>query len=145
MPGTTGREMKGWAFAKFALNSWGVAASVTKGTRFMGDGGLKYQPNFVEDRSFGETFLGPSDVGDIQPPDLSLGGQARYEDFNYILEALSMGSPAAVTISTSAAGQVTSWLHIVDPAPSIDGLGATFAMDRKLYVEEIPSAKIYGF
>jgi hypothetical protein len=145
MPGTNGKELKGWAFAKFGSNSWGVAASVTKGTRFMGDGGLKLQPTFVEDRSFGETFLGPSDTGDIQPVDLGLGGQARYEDNNYILQALCIGSPAAVTISTSAVGQTTSWLHIFDPAPSIDGLGATFAMDKKLYVDEITSAKIYGF
>lgn len=145
MPGTNGKELKGWAFAKFGTNSWGVAASVTKGTRFMGDGGLKYQPQFVEDKSFGETFLGASDVGDISPVDLSLGGQARYEDNNYILQALVMGSPAAVTISTSAAGQVTSWQHIIDPAATIDGLGATFAMDKKLYVDEITSAKIYGF
>jgi hypothetical protein len=56
-----------------------------------------------------------------------------------------MGSPAAVTISTSAAGQVTSWKHIIDLAPSCDGFGATFAMDRELYIEEIVSAKIYGF
>jgi hypothetical protein len=65
--------------------------------------------------------------------------------YHYVLEALSMGSPAAVTISTSAAGQVTSWQHIIDLAPSIDGLGATFAMDQKLYVTEVTSGKIYGF
>lgn len=145
MPGVTGRDYKGWAFAKFGTNSWGAAASVTKGTRFLGDAGMKLQPTFVEDRSFGESFLGPSDVGDIQPCDLPLSGQARYEDNNYILEALATGSPAAVTISTSAAGQVTSWLHVFDPAPNIDGLGATFAIDRKLYVEEITSGKVYGF
>jgi hypothetical protein len=145
MPGVTGREFKGWAFSRFATNSWGVAASVTKGTRFMGDGGLKLQPTFVEDKSFGETFLGPSDTGDIQPVDITLGGQARYEDNNYILEALAIGSPAAVAISTSVSGQVTSWIHVFDPASSIDGLGATFALDRKLYVDEITSAKIYGF
>src|SRR5262245_4103738 len=121
MPGVNGKEVKGWTFAKFGTNSWGVAASVTKGTRFMGDGGLKFQPQFVEDKSFGETFLGPSDYGDIAPVDLSLGGQARYEDHNYILQALCIGSPTAVTISTSAAGQVTSWLHIIDPSPTIDG------------------------
>ena len=144
MPGTTGREMKGFAFAKFGTNSWGVAASVTKGARFDGDGGLKFQPVFVEDRSFGETFLGPADSGDINPVDLTLTSQDRYEDHNYILEALVIGSPAAVAISTSASGQTTSWLHVFDPAPSIDGLGATFAADRKLYVEEITSAKIYG-
>lgn len=145
MPGKTGRDYKGWAFAKFGTNSWGVAASVTKGTRFMGDGGLKYQPTFIEDKSFGETYLGPSDVGDVAPVDISLGGQGRYEDNNYILEALAMGSPNAVTISTSAAGQTTSWQHIFDLAPNLDGLGATFAMDRGLYAEEITSAKIYGF
>lgn len=145
MAGTTGREMKGFAFAKVGANSWGVAASVTKGTRFQSDGGLKYTPTFIEDRSFGETFLGPAQAGDIQPPDLTLSGQARYEDHNYILEALAMGSPAAVAISTSAAGQTTSWSHVIDLAPSIDGLAATFAMDRKLYVEELTTAKLYGF
>jgi hypothetical protein len=136
--------MKGWAFAKFATNSWGVAASVTKGTRFLSDGGVKFSPMFVEDRSFGESFLGPADIGDTNPCDLTLQGQGRYEDHNYILEGLVTGSPTAVAISTSAAGQVTSWLHIFDPAASIDGLGATFAIDRAMYVEEVPSAKVYG-
>lgn len=145
MPGTTGREMKGWAFAKFGTNSWGVAASVTKGAYFQGDGGLKFQPAFVEDRSFGQQFLGPADTGDVAPVDLTLQAQGRYDDNNYILEALAMGSPNAVTISTSATGQTTSWKHVLDLAPSIDGLGATFALDRKLYVDEITSAKIYGF
>jgi hypothetical protein len=145
MAGTTGREMKGYAFRKFGTNSWGVAASVTRGTRFTSDGGLKPSPSFVEDRSFGETFLGASSAGDFQPLDLTLSGQARYEDYNYGLEALAMGSPAAVAISTSASGQTTSWVHVFDLAPSIDGLGATFAIDRKLYVEELTSAKIYGF
>jgi hypothetical protein len=111
----------------------------------MGDAGLKFKPVFVEDKSFGETFLGASDTGDTEPCDLTPGGQARYEDHHYILEALAMGSPTAVSISTSTSGQVTSWQHILDLAPNIDGLGATFAIDRKLYVEEIPSAKIYGF
>jgi hypothetical protein len=87
----------------------------------MGDGGLKAAAVVRRGPSFGETFLGPADVGDIQPVDITLGGQARYEDNNYILEALAMGSPAAVTISTSAVGQVTSWQHIFDLAPSIDG------------------------
>ena len=145
MPGTTGRELKGWAFSKFGTNSWGVAASVTKGTRFLSDGGVKLQPSFVEDKSFGESYLGPADIGDIQPVDLALSGQARYEDNHYILEALTMGSPVAVAIATSASGQTTSWQHVLDLAPSIDGLGATFAMDKKLYVDEITSAKIYGF
>jgi hypothetical protein len=40
------------------------------------------------------------------------------------------------------AGQVTSWLHIIDLAPSIDGLGVTGAFDKKLYVDELTSAKI---
>lgn len=145
MAGVTGREMKAMAFAKCGTNSWNVAASVTKGARFESDGGLKHTPTFVEDRSFGETFLGPSEAGNIQPPDITFSGQARYEDHNYILEALAMGSPAAVSISTSATGQTTSWKHVIDLAPSIDGLCATFAIDRKLFVDELTSAKIYGF
>ncbi len=145
MPGVTGREMKAVAFSKFGTNSWNVAASVTKGARFSSDGGLKHTPTFVEDRQFGESFLGPAEAGDIQPPDVTFEGQARYEDHNYILEALAMGSPAAVALSTSASGQVTSWRHVVDLAPSIDGLGATFAMDRKLFVDELTNGKVYGF
>lgn len=145
MPGVTGREQRGFAFAKFGTNSWGVAASVLYGLRWESDGGLKFTPTFVEDRSFGETFLPPAERGDVLPPDLTPGGQARYEDHHYKLEALAMGSPHAVAISTSASGQTTSWVHRIDCAPSIDGLGATFAMDRKLYVSELTSAKIYGF
>jgi hypothetical protein len=144
MAGTTGREMKGFAFAKCGTNSWNVAASVTKGSRFSTDGGLTHSPQFIEDRSYGETFLGPSEQGDTNAPDLPLTGQARYEDFNYVLEALVMGSPAVVALSSSASGQVTSWSHVMDLAPSIDGLCITAAIDRKLYVEELTSAKVYG-
>jgi hypothetical protein len=145
MAGVTGREMKGYAFGFTGVNSWGVATSVTLGTRFATDGGLKYSPQFVEDRSFGEEFLGPAEYGDLNPTDLTLTGQARYEDNNYRLRAAVMGSPAAVTISTSASGQTTSWLHITDLAPSTDGRALTFAFDRKLFVEEVATAKVYGF
>ncbi len=142
--------MKGFAFAKTGTNSWGVAASVTYGTYFESDGGLKYTPIFVEDKSFGQSFLGAAEAGDLQPADLTLTGMARYEDHTYKLKALAMGSPAAVTVSTSVnAGSpalgVTSWKHVIDLAPSIDGLAATFAFDRKLFTEEITSAKVYGF
>lgn len=145
MAGVTGREMKGYAFGVTGVNSWGAATSVTLGTRFESDGGLKYSPQFVEDRSFGEEFLGPAEYGDLNPADLTLTGQARYEDHNYVLRALAMGSPAAPVISTSADTQTTSWLHVVDLAPSIDGRAATFAFDRKQFVEEIASAKVFGF
>jgi hypothetical protein len=145
MAGVTGREIKGWAFAKFATNSWGVAASVTKGTYFTSDGGMRFQPQRVNDEAFGQAFLGAGDLGDVTAPDLELGGRDYYDNHSYILEALAMGSPAAVTISTSADTQTTSWKHVIDLAPSIDGLGATFAMDKKLYTDELTSAKIYGF
>jgi hypothetical protein len=145
MPGVTGRELKALAFAKFGTNSWNVAASVTKGAYFTSDGNMRHQPIYVEDRSFGQTFLGPAEQGDVTAPDIALEGQQRFEDNNYVLEACAMGSPAAVAISTSATGQVTSWSHVIDPAPSIDGLGVTLASDRKLYVEELVSGKVYGF
>ena len=144
MPGVTGREMKAVAFAKCGTNSWNVAASVTKGARFESDGGMKYTPTFVEDKSFGETFLGPAEYGDIAPPDVTFTGQARYDDYHYVLEACAMGSPAAAAVSTSVVGQTTSWRHAIDLAPSIDGLCVTVAVDRKLYVEEMTSAKVYG-
>lgn len=144
MAGVTGRETA-LAFAKFGNSSWGVAASVTKGAYFASDGGAMYQPQRVNDDAFGQAFLGAGDFGNITAVDISLQQRARYDDWSYILEALAMGSPNAVTISTSASGQVTSWQHILDLAPSIDGLGATFAMDKVLFVDELTSAKVYGF
>lgn len=137
--------MKGFAFAKTGLNSWGVAASVTKGTYFESDGGLKYAPSFNEDKSFGQSWLGPAESGDNNPANLTLTGMARYEDHNYVLRALCMGSPNAVTIVTSTGTAPTSWQHIIDLAPSIDGLAATFAFERNLFTEEITSAKVFGF
>jgi len=144
MSGVTGREV-GIAFAKFATNSWNVAASVTKGAYFSSDGGLKLQPTLVDDDAFGQVFLGESEVGDIEAPDISLPAVTRFDDHLYIFEALAMGSPATVTLSTSATGAVTSWRHVIDLSDSLDGLGVTLAINKKLYVEELTSAKVYGF
>jgi hypothetical protein len=144
MSGVTGRQVD-IAFAKFALNSWGVAASVTKGAYFSSDGGLKLAPTIIDDDAFGQIFVEESEVGDIEPPDLSLPAQARFNDNLYIFDALCMGSPNTPTLSSSATGQTTSWKHIIDLADVIDGLGITLAIDKVLYVEELTSAKVYGF
>lgn len=144
MAGFTGREGK-FAFAKFGTNSWPVAASVTKGAYFASDGGATYRPQRVDDDAFGQAFLGGGDFGNVTAVDVTLTQRARYDDWSYILEALAMGSPNAVTISTSASGAVTSWQHIIDLAPSIDGLGVTFAIDKVQFVDELPAAKVYGF
>lgn len=148
MSGQTGRSMR-MAFSKFGTNSWGVAASVTYGNYFESDGGLQYKPGQVTDNAFGQPFLGPADPGLVEAPTISLVGRDRYEDYQYILEALVMGSPSAPTISNSAIVVstilTTSWLHQFDLADSIDGLGATFAIDKVQYVDELTSAKISGF
>lgn len=144
MPGVTGREIK-VAFQKFVTNSWGVAASVTKGIYFQSDGGLKHQPEILADDSFGQTFIGPHDVGDTQAVSISLSKHARYTDNGYILTALAMGSPVDVAISTSVTGQTTSWRHVFDLSANIDGLGATVAFDKVLYTQEVTSAKIHGW
>jgi hypothetical protein len=144
MPGVTGRVVK-MAFEKFGLNSWGVAASVTKGMYFSNDGGIKLDPNIVEDDAFGQTFIATADVGNIAPPSPSLASVARYNDYSYIWEALAMGSPTAVTLATSASGQVTSWQHVIDLAPDNSGLGLTIATDKTVHVMELTSAKVHGF
>jgi hypothetical protein len=144
MAGVTGREAR-IAFAKFGTNSWGVAASVTKGAYFSSDGGIKFTPNIIEDDAFGQTFIRQSDVGNVTAVTPNLGAVARFDDHTYIFEALAMGSPAAVAIATSAAGQVTSWRHQIDLAANIDGLGVTLATDKVRYVEELTSAKVHGF
>lgn len=145
MAGVTGREAKGFAFAKFGTNSWGVAASVTKGAYFQSDGGWRFAPQRVNDDAFGQTFLSEGDFGNTAMVDVTMPTRARYESHEYILEALAMGSPNAVTLSSSVGGQVTSWQHVIDLAPSIDGLGITAAIDKRLFTEELTSAKVYGF
>jgi len=144
MAGVTGREVK-IAFAKFATNSWGVAASVTRGAYFQTTGGLRLQPMRVNDEAFGQAFLGRGDLGDVTPPDLTWVGRSRYDDHGFVLDALAMGSPVAATLSNSAAGQVASYQHIIDLAASTDGLGLTAAADKVLYVDELTSAKVFGF
>lgn len=144
MSGITGRTMK-MAFEKFGANSWGVPASVTKGIYFESDGGMQFKPAQIVDNAFGQTYLAPSDSGLVEAPALSLTARSRYDDYEYLWDAVAMGSPAAVTISTSATGQVTSWQHILDLAPSIDGLGLTLAIDKNLYVDELTSFKVTGF
>lgn len=144
MSGQTGRSMR-LAFAKFGTNSWGVAASVTKGAYFEGDAGLQLKPAMITDNAFNQPFVGPADPGLIEAPTLSLVGRDRYDDYQYVLEGLAMGSPTAVVIATSTSGQTTSWSHQFDLADSIDGLGATFAIDKNQYVDELTNAKIHGF
>lgn len=143
MPGVTGRTVK-QAFALLGLNSWGVAASVTRGVYFQGDAGIVHQPDIVEDQAFGQAFIGTTERGNTQPVETTLTGQSRYDDYLYQWEASFMGSPAAVTISTSASGQTTSWSHIIDLAEDTSGRALTFAEDLGLYVKEMTSAKVIG-
>lgn len=143
MPGVTGRTVK-QAFALLGLNSWGVAASVTKGVYFLGDAGIVHQPDIIEDRAFGQDFIGQTERGNTQPVETTLQGQSRYDDHLYLWEASLMGSPAAVTISSSATGQTTSWSHTYDLAADTSGRGVTFAEDIGLYVKEMTSAKVIG-
>lgn len=145
MAGVTGREIQ-MAFAKVTSGSWGVAASVTKGIYFSSSGGLKYDPEIIVDDAFGQYFLGPHDVGNVNAATPSLQAVARYNDYSYIWEALAMGSPATPTISTSVAGQTTSWQHVIDMAANLDGLGLTLAMNMpSRWVEELTTAKVHGF
>lgn len=144
MAGVTGREARA-AFAKFATNSWGVAASVTKGIYFTSDGGARFAPQRVNDEAFGQQFYGRGDQGDVSAQDITLTGRDRFADHQYVFEALAMGSPAAVTISSSATGQTTSWQHVINLSPSIDGLGVTLAFDKVQFVDELTAAKVYGF
>jgi hypothetical protein len=132
-------------FAKYGTGSWGVATSVTKGVYFSSTGGMKLQPARINDEAFGQAFLGKGDLGDVTAPNLTWGGRSRYDDYTYILDALAMGSPATATLSNSAAGQTASWQHVIDLAKSIEGLGATFAADKVLFVDELTSAAVYGF
>lgn len=142
--GVTGRQGK-MAFVKYAANSWNVAASVTKGVYFESDSGIKQNPAIIQDDAFGHVFLEQAEIGDMEPIDATLSGASRFDDNCYILDACAMGSPAAVVISSSVAGQTTSWKHVIDLADVVDGLGVTLATDKVLFVEEVPSAKVYGF
>ena len=145
MPGgVTGREVSA-AFVKAPNNSWGVTTAVTKGIYLTSDGGMKPNPDIITDPSFGQRFLGPSEVGNQQAVAFTLEKQARYHDHGFILEALAMGSPAAVTLSNSVSGQTASFQHVIDLAQNINGLSITFAIDKSVHVEEMTSAKVHGW
>ena len=72
MPGVSGSQVNA-AFAKFAANSWNVAASVTKGIYLKNDGGIKLAVNVITDDAFGQTFLRAHDVGNAPAQALTLG------------------------------------------------------------------------
>jgi hypothetical protein len=86
MAGVTGRTVK-QAFAKLGANSWGVAASVTKGVYFRNDQGLVHQPDIVEDLSMGQAFIGTTERGNTLPVETTLSAQSRYADHLYIFDA----------------------------------------------------------
>lgn len=141
----TGREAT-MAFGVLGTNSWGVPTSVTRRVYFESDAGLTSQPAYVDDASFGQTFLGPADVGDFAPIEATLSGQAYYDHADYFLEALAMGSPNAVTVVSSvAANSLVAYQHIIDLAPNTNGRAITLATDKVQYVEEVTSAKVRGF
>lgn len=141
----TGREAT-MAFGVLGTNSWGVPTSVTRRVYFESDAGLTSQPAYVDDASFGQTFLGPADVGDFAPVEATLSGQAYYDHADYILEAMAMGSPNAVTVLSSvAANSLVAYEHIIDLAPNTNGRAITLATDKVQYVEEVTSVKVSGF
>lgn len=139
----TGREAR-LAFAKTGTGSWGIAASVTRGVYFQSTAGMALARARVNDEAFGQAFLAAGDLGDVEAPDLTWTGRSRYDDHTYVWDALAMGSPA-VTLSNSAATQTSSYRHVIDLARSIDGLAVTVAVDKVYYVDELTSAKVYGF
>ena len=141
----TGREAT-MAFGVLGTNSWGVPTSVTRRVYFESDAGLTSQPAYVDDASFGQAFLGAADVGDFAPVEATLSGQAYYDHADYILEAMAMGSPNAVTVVSSvAANSLVAYQHILDLAPNTNGRGITLATDKVQFVEEVTSAKVRGF
>jgi hypothetical protein len=144
--GVTGREVS-LAFGMVGANSWGVTTSVTRRAYFDADAGLTTIPTYVDDTAFGQAFVGPADVGDFQPADLTLSGQDYYDHYLYMLEAAAMGSPAAVTAVSSqgAATSLVAYQHVIDLAPNTDGRGIVVASDKVLFVEELSNAKVAGF
>lgn len=144
--GVTGREMT-MAFGLLGANSWGVPTSVTRRVYFTSDAGITTQRTYVDDPAFGQAFLGPASVGDFIAADVQVSGQDYYDHYLYMLEAVAMGSPNAVTAVSSqgAATSLVAYQHIIDLAPNTDSRGITLASDKVLYVEELTSATVYGF
>lgn len=143
----TGRNSRA-AFAVYGTNSWGVAASVTRAIHITSDAGLTIAPQFSENETFNQGFYRNAAIGDITAPDLTIQMDARYEDFGYLLEACAMGSPATPTVVSSTGGN--AYQHVIDLAPSVSGRGITFAVEYggagfSPYVQELTSARVYGF
>jgi hypothetical protein len=143
----TGRNSRA-AFAVYAANSWGVAASVTSALHLKSDAGMALQPQFSENETFNQGFYRNAAIGDITPPDLTLEMDARYEDFAYVLEACCLGSPATPVVVSSTGGN--TYRHVIDMAPAVQGRGITLAVQygganvTTQLVQELTSAKVYG-
>jgi hypothetical protein len=134
------------AFGVLGTNSWGVPTSVTRRVYFESDAGMSTPATYVDDVSFGQTFVGPADVGDFAPSTPTWQGQAYYDHADYILEALAMGSPNAVTVvSSQATNSLVAYSHIIDVAPNTNGRAITIATDKVNIVEELTSAKVAGW
>ena len=143
--GVTGRQAT-MAFGILGANSWGVATSVTRRAYFESDAGMTSKPTYVDDQSFGQTYLGPADVGDFEPIDVTLTGQQYYDHWTHWFEAIAMGSPAAASVvSSQAANSLVAYSHVIDLAATNNGRAMTVASDKVQFVEEITSAKCYGF
>lgn len=140
--GVTGREAT-MAFGVLVANSWGVPTSVTKRVYFQSDAGVTTPAQYINDPAFGQAFQGAATIGDFQPADVTLSGQDYYDHHLYVLEAAAMGSPSVTVVSSNP---VNAYSHVLDLAANTDGLGnITLATDKKLYVEELTSAKVTGF
>ncbi len=143
--GVTGRQAT-MAFGVYGANSWGVATSVTRRVYFESDAGLTSRPMYVDDQSFGQTFMGPADVGDFEPVAFTGSGQLYYDHWDMMLMACAMGSPAVTAVSSQgASNSLVAYQHVYDLAPTTQGRGVTIASDKVQYVEEVRSAKVTGF
>lgn len=143
--GVTGRQAT-LAFGVYGANSWGVPTSVTRRCYFESDAGITMAVSYVDDQSFGQTFMGPADVGDFNPVQASWSGQMYYDHWDSWFEALAMGSPAVTAISSQgASNSLVAYQHTMDLAATTEGRGVTLAADKVLYVETVPSAKVTGF
>lgn len=124
-------------------STWGtaVALGATNGMYFDSDGGLKNaRPNhmFAESDSpfFKTSVLGPRDPVDFNPSFYS-----RYDSIaSNFLTALLFGTAGA----PAQQGATSAYLHTIQWKDHLQGLFATFALEKAGKIFEVPSVKPYG-
>jgi len=117
---------------------WGTAVALGAGNGiYILTDGIESAPEILQDESLGNAFTECVDLGNIASEG-DIEAMLKYEGL-LLPFALCLGVAGLPTLLTNG------YEHILKCSNNIDGLFATYAVDKILKVHENPSVKIAGF